>query len=66
VESLGELERELLVVWDVSSCVDIRDQVVLLNVNGEDLSRAIDNDHTVSLGVSRGDEAELVSDLLSE
>lgn len=48
------------------SGVDVWDQVVLLNVDGEDLSSAVDDDHAVSLGISCGDEAELVGDLLSE
>ena len=66
VEPLSQLERELLVVWDVTGGVDVRNQVVLLDVDREDLSSAVDYDHAVGLGVPCRDEAELVRDLLSE
>jgi hypothetical protein len=60
VEPLGQLERELLVAWDVTGAVDVRNKIVLLDVDREDLSSAVDNDHAVSLGVSSGNEAELI------
>jgi hypothetical protein len=36
----------------MSARVDEWDQVVLLDVDGEDLSSSVDNDHAISLGVS--------------
>ena len=66
VESLSEFEAELLVAWDVTGGVDVWNEVVLLDVDREDLSSSVDDDHTISVGVSCGHEAELVSDSLSE
>jgi hypothetical protein len=52
-----ELEREVLVVWDVSDRVDVRDEVVLFNIDREDLTSSIDHNHTISIGIPCGDEA---------
>lgn len=65
VEPLGQLERELLVARNVTGRVDVRDKIVLFDVDRVDLSSAVDHDHAVSLFVSSGDEAELVCYLLS-
>jgi hypothetical protein len=65
VEPLGQLERELLVARNVTGRVDVRDKIVLFDVDRVDLSSAVDHDHAVSLFVSSSDEAELVCYLLS-
>lgn len=65
MESLSEFEGECLVVGDVTCRVDVWNQVVLFNVNRKDLTTSVDHDHTVGGGVSGGNEAELIGDLLS-
>lgn len=52
MESLSEFERQILVVWNEIDGVNVWNQIVLLNVNGEYLSCPIDDDHTISVGVS--------------
>jgi len=65
MESLSEFEGACLVVGDVTCRVDVWNQVVLFNVNRKDLTTSVDHDHTVGGGVSGGNEAELIGDLLS-
>jgi len=66
LESLGKLETKLLVVCDVACTIDVRNKVILLNINGEDLTSLVDHNHAVSLGVTGCNDAKLVCELLSE
>lgn len=66
MESLGQLERELFVARNVASGIDIRNQIVLFNIDRIDLACSIDHDHAICFGVPGGNEAKLVCDLLSE
>lgn len=50
----------------MSGVGDIWDQVGLLDVNGEDLTDLVYDNHAVGGRVSSGDEAQLIGDLDSE
>lgn len=47
----------------MSGVVDIWDEVGFLNIDGEDLTNLVDHDHTIGVGISGGNKAQLVSDL---
>jgi len=51
MESLGQLEGQLLVVWDVTGSIDVWNQISLLNVERKDLTSSIDDDHAISVGI---------------
>lgn len=40
-------------------------QIVFLNIDGEDLTCSVNDNHTISLSVSRGNETKLIGDLVS-
>jgi len=65
VESLGKFERESLVVSDVAGRGYVWDQVVFLDVDGEDMASSVDDDHTIGGSVPGSNKAQLVCDLLS-
>jgi hypothetical protein len=66
LEPLGKLETEFPVVGNMGSAVNVWNKVVLLNVDGEDLSCLVDHNHAVGLRVAGGNNAKLVCELLSE
>lgn len=65
--SLSKFEGKSNIVSDMSTLVhDVRDKVVLINIDGQHLSVSVDSDGSSGLGVSYGGEDPRIGDSLSE
>lgn len=64
MESLCQFERQVFIIRDEIHWIDIRNQIVLFNVNWENLSSSVDDNHSIRVGISCWNKAELISDLL--
>lgn len=65
MEALGQFEGKSLIVGDVTRGGHIRHKLVFFDIDGENVSSSVDDDHSIGGCVPGGDETELVGDLLS-